>query len=58
MKDSKQILKAIEICLSTDSCLNCPYIDDADGVSWCTEKLCKDVLDLVEQLQPREESVQ
>ena len=41
----KQIIKAVEICRTPDTCRGCPYHELY--ISWCVGALMKDVFDLI-----------
>ena len=45
--NDNDIIKALEICLGSMDCPNCPYVDLIIDDLHCDDKLLKDVLDLI-----------
>lgn len=52
----EQIIKALEICLSDLDCPKCPYVD-YEGDEFCSIKMLKDVLDLINRQKANAEGL-
>lgn len=55
----EEVVKALEFCLQGDSCFGCcPYDDGDDDCTYCTSKLARDALDLINRQKAEIERLQ
>ena len=52
----KEIIKALECCIESNSCSKCPFANIAD-VRNCTSKLSKNTLNIINRLQAENEGL-